>query len=87
LASKSTDEAPKEDEDFEDLTAEEVGGKAPCYLVFIPTKEVFKKLIKRATQIKDVITELNPQEAMWDKREYKEGDEDKQQVVFQEIGG
>ena len=33
---------------------------APLLVRFVPSKKVLQKLIKRATQIKDVLTELNP---------------------------
>jgi len=38
----------------------------------MPTKKVFAKLIKRATQIKDVISEINPKEEKTDKRKIPE---------------
>ena len=50
------------------FTVEDMGKKAPAILQFMPSKRVFNKLIMRATQIKDAISELNPQEAKNDMR-------------------
>ena len=51
--------------DLEELamdTLEDVGLKAPTVMQFMPTKQIFAQLIKRATQIEDVIKSLNPYE-------------------------
>jgi hypothetical protein len=42
--------------------------KAPGNFDFMPTKKIYRKLILRACQIKDVINELNPMEAKTDPR-------------------
>ena len=51
-----------ENDAFTSLTVEELSEKAPACLWFMPTKKVFAKLIKRATQIKDPIKEINAYE-------------------------
>jgi hypothetical protein len=54
------------------MDVEEIGSKAPSILQFMPTKKVFTKLIKRATQISDEIQELNPYESKNDTRYSKD---------------
>jgi hypothetical protein len=67
------------------MTAEEVGLKAPCILEFLPSKKIFQKLISRATQIKDVISELNPLEAKNDPRKLQNGEQE--QVCLTTVNG
>jgi hypothetical protein len=50
------------------MTVEELGIRAPAVLQFMPTKRIFTKLIHRATQIKDPISEINPKEDKNDMR-------------------
>ena len=57
-------------------TVEELKKTAPVILKFMPSKKIFSKLIQRATQISDVIAELNPLEAKTDKRKMKDGEEE-----------
>ena len=69
-------EPNKNNADVEYQKPEDLGHQAPCKLDFIPSKRVFKKLFKRATQIKDEISELNPKEMMNDPRKLKAGEEE-----------
>jgi len=67
---------------MEEWTAEKLGKSAPCAISFMPTKRIFQKLIRRATQIKDPIAELNPAEAMHDNRKkLKEEGEASEEIV------
>lgn len=50
-------------EEFQNTDIKELGLKAPCILTFMPTKKVWGLLIRRATQMKDPISELNPKES------------------------
>jgi hypothetical protein len=50
-------------EEFLHSDIKELGLKAPCILTFMPSKKIWSLLIRRATQIKDAISELNPREA------------------------
>ena len=56
------------------MTAEELGLQAPTFLTFMPSKRIFLKLIKRATQINDIIEEINPKEAKFKEDPDKKGD-------------
>ena len=57
-----------ENEELVKLAPEVLGLKAPCILLFMPSKRVFHKLLERAMQIKDEISELNPHEGKFDPR-------------------
>ncbi len=69
-----------DNQEFQNSTPEELGLKAPCILIFMPTKDIFQKLIRRATQIKDAIGQLNPGEEKNDPRKIAEGDEDVKKI-------
>ena len=63
-------------DEFRFLEPEELGLKAPCILAFMPTRKIWAKLIRRATQITDIIGELNPSEAKTDPRKMEQGIEE-----------
>ena len=58
----------EESETFKEGTVEELGLKAPCTFLFVPNKKILVKLIRRACQISDVVSEINPKELKTDPR-------------------